>query len=71
MYDLYAFIIGILECCPSEPVSLDNKLNEIGSLIPITNMGSNNHGQKAKKTRGKIKYYFTNEGELQYQYDKI
>jgi hypothetical protein len=46
-------------------------MEEIGTLAPIRDMGSNFYGQRAKVIREKIKNYFMNEGELPFQYNKI
>lgn len=46
-------------------------MDEIGALAPIRDMGSNYYGQTAKSDQRENKNYLMNEGELQFQYDKI
>jgi len=57
--------------CDSKLRNQSHNMEEIGALAPIRDMGSNYHGQTAKVIREKITNYLMNEGELQFQYDKI
>ncbi|KAF0723411.1 putative nuclease HARBI1 [Aphis craccivora] len=48
-----------------------HNIDKIGVLAPIRDTGSNYYGLTGKVIREKITNYLMNEGELQFQYDKI
>lgn len=66
-------LIGIFMYCP--PPQNDHNIPRTfeinGALEPIGPVGSNHYGIDAKEVREKLKFHLMNEGNVDFQYDKI
>lgn len=66
-------LIGIFMYCP--PPQNDHNITRTfeinGALEPIGPVGSNYYGIDAKEVREKLKFHLMNEGNVEFQYDKI
>jgi len=59
-------------CPPSHNDHNNSRTLEInGALEPIGPMGSNFYGIDAKQVREKLKFHLVNEGNLEFQYERI
>jgi len=56
-------------CSPLHNDSRNFEIN--GALEPIGPIGSNDYGVDAKQVREKLKFHLMNEGNIEFQYDRI
>lgn len=47
------------------------QIHEIGALAPVNLLGINIYSTDAKIIRNKLKDYLSNEGAVEFQYDKL